>query len=172
MSELANLVPLTEGQSEQAYVMAIQGNLELFIVNNKKKNKYKLSIGQVNKIRGNHPNKTEIYLENPEYNHATGRTTKYHYSQGINYQDIWLDSTKLISAPKTESELDAESSKYFAEFKSQINKAIQQYPDWYKAQIKVQATANLMEWLTGSMNFNKREAEIAKKVIKDIYSEI
>lgn len=51
-------------------------------------------------------------------------------------------------------------------------KAIEEFPEWCKNQKSIQKTGNLHTWLTDVIGADSREAELAKKVLSDIFSEL
>jgi len=61
---------------------------------------------------------------------------------------------------------------YWQRLRAKAELAIEKFPQWKKSQRKVQRTANLVEWLKVETGADTREAEIIKKVLAEIFSEL
>jgi hypothetical protein len=68
--------------------------------------------------------------------------------------------------------LSLRESPYWKKLKSKAERAILEYPNWRKEQKRVQKTSNLQDWLVETIEANTREAEILKKVLSDLFSEL
>ena len=63
-------------------------------------------------------------------------------------------------------------SAYWQGLRAKAVEATRRYPEWRKTVRKVQKSGNLQVWLTKTIGVNEREAEILKKVLKDLFEEL
>lgn len=165
-NEFDNLEPLNEHNRERAYLMAIRGDLNLFIMNNKNSSRYKLSMGEINKIRSKCPDKEEIYLEAPLFNN--NRQESFGYWQYVNYKDIWVDPSLIALPQANNTTLTAENSPYFMNLKTLVDKAIIQFPKLKKNR-KLTKYGDVIPWIKEEITTDNRTAEIIKKALSDIF---
>jgi len=81
-----------------------------------------------------------------------------------------VDNGLLFNKPS--SELVPLDSEYWQKLSASVNLAITSYKAWSDKQRKVQMSGNLQDWLVKEIKVDNREAEIIKKVLKDIYKEL
>lgn len=77
--------------------------------------------------------------------------------------------TEDLSQPVNHVSLLLEQSSYFQELRDAFEEAIKEFPTWREKQNTVQKTGNLTSWLVEEQKFNTKEAEIIKKIIREIY---
>ncbi|MCA9367681.1 hypothetical protein KC887_05495 [Candidatus Kaiserbacteria bacterium] len=82
---------------------------------------------------------------------------------------------KLESAAEKGNQLNPqlftlEASSYWRDLKTKAAQAVDQYPGW-RQQVKGKFQKSLMDdWLTTSLKYSAREAEIIKKILTDIFN--
>lgn len=62
-----------------------------------------------------------------------------------------------------------EQSQYFKDLMNAFEQTLKEFPNWREKQNTIQKTGNLNAWLVHERNFNTKEAEIIKKIIREIY---
>jgi len=63
-------------------------------------------------------------------------------------------------------------SQYWGNFEALAVKAVNEFPNWVKAQSKIQKTGNLQTWLTSGIGADNREADLIKKILSDFFEEL
>ncbi len=79
---------------------------------------------------------------------------------------------KNVQRKTPSSKQMSRDSKYWQKFSASVRLAITSYKAWSDNQPKVQMSGNLQDWLVNEIKVDNREAEIIKKVLKDIYKEL
>lgn len=62
-----------------------------------------------------------------------------------------------------------EQSQYFKDLMNAFEQTLAEFPNWREKQNTIQKTGNLTSWLVHERKFNTKEAEIIKKIIREIY---
>lgn len=78
-----------------------------------------------------------------------------------------------LPSREAESKRKISGSSHWQRLESEAERAIALFPAWSEQQgRKIQMTGNLQDWLTSTIGVDSREAEIIKKVLKDIFKEL
>lgn len=62
-----------------------------------------------------------------------------------------------------------EQSRYFQDLNKAFEQTLKEFPNWREKQNTIKKTGNLTSWLVKERKFNTKEAEIIKKIIREIY---
>lgn len=171
-----NLILLDEDEAKIVLKKAMEGELDVYIIDTHRKTPFLLNLGDLERIRRcNPPHRIEIILESssprtsiPRFERVGSLDLRITKAQ---YQETFKE--EVIGSQINQDNIDLLQSEYYRRLTSLARKAIDEYLEWKKhsPSKKIMITKHI-EPLLKNITTVQREIKFLKKILSDFFEEL